>query len=167
MAVYNEAPDFLPLAWISVTLLRSMFLQTNAFSPTLFPSSLSLSLFFFRTCTMASQQPSVLSGNHWAPYPQQYAPWAEPLLTTPEVVSQRRRKSSRKPDELEQTNGKPPYSYATLIRYAIQSSPSKKLTLSQIYQWVMERYPYYSTAGTGWKVPVCCGLLAVSPAADA
>ncbi|KAI7852172.1 hypothetical protein BDC45DRAFT_198127 [Circinella umbellata] len=66
------------------------------------------------------------------------------------------RKGSRtKPstvDELEKpTNGKPPYSYATLIRYAIQNSPSKKLTLSQIYQWVMERYPYYSTAGTGWK----------------
>ena len=69
------------------------------------------------------------------------------------------RKGSRtKPstvDELEKpTNGKPPYSYATLIRYAIQNSPSKKLTLSQIYQWVMERYPYYSTAGTGWKVKV-------------
>ena len=52
------------------------------------------------------------------------------------------------------SDGKPPYSYATLIRYAIQSSPDKKLTLSQIYQWVLERYPYYNTAGAGWKVCV-------------
>lgn len=52
------------------------------------------------------------------------------------------------------SDGKPPYSYATLIRYAIQSSPDKKLTLSQIYQWVLERYPYYNAAGAGWKVCV-------------
>ncbi|KAI7884292.1 hypothetical protein K492DRAFT_183622 [Lichtheimia hyalospora FSU 10163] len=49
------------------------------------------------------------------------------------------------------TEGKPPYSYATLIKYAIENSPQKKLTLSEIYQWVIEHYPYYSTAGTGWK----------------
>lgn len=50
------------------------------------------------------------------------------------------------------TEGKPPYSYATLIKYAIENSPQKKLTLSEIYQWVIDHYPYYGTAGTGWKV---------------
>jgi hypothetical protein len=50
------------------------------------------------------------------------------------------------------TEGKPPYSYATLIKYAIETSPDNKLTLSEIYQWVIEHYPYYSTAGSGWKV---------------
>ncbi|KAI8975467.1 hypothetical protein BDF20DRAFT_787845, partial [Mycotypha africana] len=45
----------------------------------------------------------------------------------------------------------PPYSYATLIRYAIENSPNQKLTLSQIYDWVIEHYPYYATAGPGWK----------------
>ncbi|CAO3647554.1 unnamed protein product [Cunninghamella blakesleeana] len=49
------------------------------------------------------------------------------------------------------TEGKPPYSYATLIKYAIENSQENKLTLSEIYQWVIEHYPYYSTAGTGWK----------------
>ncbi|KAI9311589.1 fork head domain-containing protein [Dichotomocladium elegans] len=49
------------------------------------------------------------------------------------------------------TEGKPPYSYAMLIKYAIENSPQKKLTLSEIYQWVIDHYPYYSTAGTGWK----------------
>jgi hypothetical protein len=48
--------------------------------------------------------------------------------------------------------GKPPYSYATLITYAITNSPNKQLTLNEIYNWVMENYPYYKTAGTGWKV---------------
>jgi hypothetical protein len=47
--------------------------------------------------------------------------------------------------------GKPPYSYATLITYAITNSPNKQLTLNEIYNWVMENYPYYKTAGTGWK----------------
>jgi hypothetical protein len=50
------------------------------------------------------------------------------------------------------TEGKPPYSYAMLIRYAIENSPNKKLTLSEIYIWVTEHYPFYNTAGNGWKV---------------
>lgn len=50
------------------------------------------------------------------------------------------------------TEGKPPYSYATLIKYAIERSAENKLTLSQIYQWVIEHYPYYGSAGSGWKV---------------
>ncbi|EIE85644.1 hypothetical protein RO3G_10354 [Rhizopus delemar RA 99-880] len=49
------------------------------------------------------------------------------------------------------TEGKPPYSYATLIKYAIERSPGNKLTLSQIYQWVIDHYPYYGSAGSGWK----------------
>ncbi|KAG0174536.1 Forkhead box protein J3 [Apophysomyces sp. BC1034] len=49
------------------------------------------------------------------------------------------------------TVGKPPYSYATLIKYAIETSQDKKLTLNQIYQWIVEHYPYYINAGTGWK----------------
>ncbi|KAI9252687.1 fork head domain-containing protein [Helicostylum pulchrum] len=49
------------------------------------------------------------------------------------------------------TEGKPPYSYATLIKYAIERSAENKLTLSQIYQWVIDHYPYYGSAGSGWK----------------
>ncbi|CAG8764514.1 10196_t:CDS:2, partial [Racocetra fulgida] len=46
---------------------------------------------------------------------------------------------------------KSPYTYATLINYAIENSPNKKLTLNEIYNWIMENYPYYKTAGAGWK----------------
>ncbi|KAJ3087494.1 Forkhead box protein J3 [Quaeritorhiza haematococci] len=47
--------------------------------------------------------------------------------------------------------GKPPYSYATLITYAIQTSKNKQMTLNEIYNWVMDHYPFYKTAGNGWK----------------
>ncbi|KAJ2474029.1 hypothetical protein GGI02_000434 [Coemansia sp. RSA 2322] len=49
------------------------------------------------------------------------------------------------------TAGKPPYSYATLITYAVLHHPRKQMTLSEIYHWVMENYPYFKTAGSGWK----------------
>jgi hypothetical protein len=39
--------------------------------------------------------------------------------------------------------GKSSYSYATLITYAVTNSPNKQLMLNEIYNWVMENYPYY------------------------
>jgi forkhead box protein J2/3 len=49
-------------------------------------------------------------------------------------------------------DGKPPYSYANLIQFAINSSLKKKMTLSEIYHWICDNFPYYKKAGTGWKV---------------
>ncbi|KAL1442093.1 hypothetical protein MTO96_031011 [Rhipicephalus appendiculatus] len=46
---------------------------------------------------------------------------------------------------------KPPYSYSTLISFAINSSPTKKMTLSDIYTWICANFPFYREAGTGWK----------------
>lgn len=51
-------------------------------------------------------------------------------------------------------DGKPPYSYASLITFAINSSPKKKMTLSEIYQWICDNFPYYREAGSGWKVSI-------------
>lgn len=48
-------------------------------------------------------------------------------------------------------DGKPPYSYANLITLAITSSKKKKMTLSEIYHWILQNFPYYKTAGNGWK----------------
>ncbi|CAL1534637.1 unnamed protein product [Lymnaea stagnalis] len=47
-------------------------------------------------------------------------------------------------------------SYADLITKAIQSSPEKRLTLSQIYDWMVQNVPYFkdkgdSTSSAGWK----------------
>ncbi|KAG8196570.1 hypothetical protein JTE90_003583 [Oedothorax gibbosus] len=47
-------------------------------------------------------------------------------------------------------------SYADLITQAIESSPEKKLTLSQIYDWMTRNVPFFSDKGennssAGWK----------------
>jgi len=47
-------------------------------------------------------------------------------------------------------------SYADLITQAIQSSPDKRLTLSQIYDWMVTNVPYFkdkgdSNSSAGWK----------------
>ncbi|KAF9540205.1 Forkhead box protein J2 [Mortierella hygrophila] len=46
---------------------------------------------------------------------------------------------------------KPTYSYSSLITTAISESGQKQMTLNEIYEWVMERYPWYRTAINGWK----------------
>ncbi|KAL1137845.1 hypothetical protein AAG570_009541 [Ranatra chinensis] len=48
-------------------------------------------------------------------------------------------------------DGKPPYSYASLIRLAISNAPQGKMTLSEIYQFIIQTFPYYRDASTGWK----------------
>ena len=47
---------------------------------------------------------------------------------------------------------KPPYSYVTLIRQAIQSTRTQRMTLNEIYQWIVDSYPYFRTAPPKWKV---------------
>ncbi|XP_004579799.2 forkhead box protein I2 [Ochotona princeps] len=46
---------------------------------------------------------------------------------------------------------RPPYSYSALIAMAIQSAPLRKLTLSQIYQYVAGNFPFYKRSRAGWQ----------------
>ncbi|KAM5194016.1 forkhead box protein I1c-like [Mantella aurantiaca] len=46
---------------------------------------------------------------------------------------------------------RPPYSYSALIAMAIQNAPEKKLTLSQIYQYVGDNFPFYKKSRAGWQ----------------
>ncbi|XP_023680867.2 forkhead box protein I3-B-like [Paramormyrops kingsleyae] len=47
--------------------------------------------------------------------------------------------------------GRPPYSYSALIAMAIHRAPQRRLTLSQIYQYVADNFPFYSKGKTGWQ----------------
>ncbi|KER24359.1 hypothetical protein T265_14440 [Opisthorchis viverrini] len=48
-------------------------------------------------------------------------------------------------------NNKPPYSYAQLIAQAIASQPDRQITLSGIYDYISQNYPYYHTQDKGWQ----------------
>lgn len=57
-------------------------------------------------------------------------------------------------------------SYADLITQAIASASDNRLTLSQIYEWMVQNVPYFkdkgdSNSSAGWKVsdPLCLLLL--------
>ncbi|KAM5142986.1 forkhead box protein N2 isoform 1-T4 [Callospermophilus lateralis] len=53
--------------------------------------------------------------------------------------------------EQKSTTSKPPYSFSLLIYMAIEHSPNKCLPVKEIYSWILDHFPYFATAPTGWK----------------
>ncbi|NIG58869.1 forkhead box protein N2-like [Pontoporia blainvillei] len=53
--------------------------------------------------------------------------------------------------EKKSATSKPPYSFSLLIYMAIEQSPNKCLPVKEIYSWILNRFPYFATAPTGWK----------------
>ena len=47
---------------------------------------------------------------------------------------------------------KPPFSYASLILLAINSTLEKRMTLQNIYKWIEDNFPYYKHCKKAWKV---------------
>lgn len=81
---------------------------------------------------------------------QQQVPQLPPQQQVPPSGVQRKVSSSRR-------NAWGNMSYADLITKAIESSPEKRLTLSQIYDWMVKSVPYFkdkgdSNSSAGWKV---------------
>lgn len=84
-----------------------------------------------------------------------HSPTATPGALTPSSLAAQqtpRKASSRR-------NAWGNLSYADLITKAIESAPDKRLTLSQIYDWMVRSIPYFkdkgdSNSSAGWKVSV-------------
>ncbi|XP_028833546.1 forkhead box protein F2a [Denticeps clupeoides] len=96
--------------------------------------------------TESAQQPSLRS-----------SPASGVLLPALDVATSSSSSSSststkgKKPSSGMRRPEKPPYSYIALIVMAIQSSPTKRLTLSEIYQFLQARFPFFRGAYQGWK----------------
>ncbi|XP_074541502.1 hepatocyte nuclear factor 3-beta-like [Halichoeres trimaculatus] len=60
-------------------------------------------------------------------------------------------RESKPPYRRSYTHAKPPYSYISLITMAIQQSGTKMLTLNEIYQWIMDLFPFYRQNQQRWQ----------------
>lgn len=83
----------------------------------------------------------------------QYAPMTPNMAISPNMALVPGSMAHRqdKPYRRNYTHAKPPYSYISLITMAIQSSESKMMTLSEIYGWIMDLFPFYRQNQQRWQ----------------
>jgi Forkhead domain len=60
---------------------------------------------------------------------------------------------------LPDTDERPQHTLPVILRCAILGSKMKRLTIREIYASMEEKYPYYRTAGSTWKVSLSSYLI--------
>lgn len=96
---------------------------------------------------MAAERLRVPPGSFMPQIPPGLRPELAPLFYGPYCrIDPRLAGLCRAPEE-----PKPQFSYIGLIAMAILGSPEKKLVLSDIYQYILDNYPYFRSRGPGWR----------------
>uniref|UniRef100_A0A3P8UW63 Si:ch211-145o7.3 n=1 Tax=Cynoglossus semilaevis TaxID=244447 RepID=A0A3P8UW63_CYNSE len=72
-----------------------------------------------------------------------------PLQPLPKILPQLESSAHTQPPS--PASSKPPYSFSSLIFMAIEDSPDKRLPVKDIYEWIVNNFPYYRTASGGWR----------------
>ncbi|XP_035524702.1 forkhead box protein N2 [Morone saxatilis] len=74
-----------------------------------------------------------------------------PLQPLPKMIPLPQLESSAPTQSLPPASSKPPYSFSSLIFMAIEDSSDKRLPVKDIYEWIVNNFPYYRTASGGWR----------------
>ncbi|XP_068601269.1 forkhead box protein O1-A [Brachionichthys hirsutus] len=90
------------------------------------------------------------------PHHHQHQQQQVPLLSSPVASSTSAAAAAQRKSSSSRRNAWGNMSYADLITKAIESSPENRLTLSQIYDWMVKSVPYFkdkgdSNSSAGWK----------------
>lgn len=78
------------------------------------------------------------------------SPEAPPATTTTPTTTTMTTTTTMNPPEKLDTS-KPAHSYIGLIGMCILSSPEKRMVLNDVYQFILDNYPYYRNRGSGWR----------------
>ncbi|KAI8852021.1 hypothetical protein BC829DRAFT_91455 [Chytridium lagenaria] len=146
---FNDPLSYVDSSSIDADGFLDMLHETDASGPD-FPSFFELSSSWRFSC-----RPPVTFRYDLSPEPRMESDF-QPSGASSAVSSPNLQRKARNFDlncELEPANGeeKPNHSYAQLIAHAIQSSPSRMMTLNDIYIWITDKFPYYKTAPKGWR----------------
>ncbi|XP_033993236.1 forkhead box protein N2 [Trematomus bernacchii] len=74
-----------------------------------------------------------------------------PLQPLPKITTLPQLESFTPTQPLSPAMSKPPYSFSSLIFMAIEDSLDKRLPVKDIYDWIVNNFPYYRTATGGWR----------------
>eukprot|EP00038_Savillea_parva_P014250 m.10424 g.10424 ORF g.10424 m.10424 type:complete len:418 (-) comp2745_c0_seq1:1487-2740(-) len=74
-----------------------------------------------------------------------------PLSGSPPSCDQQSQSPSSNEPATTNQYEKPPYSFPCLIGLSLQSAPSGRQSVAQIYDYICTHFPYFRTAKAGWK----------------